>query len=64
MTPHQQYGDVISFLLAVAVCLSPWPPWASIVLALGVVVSLCETLEELFGLENTPHPSPMANRHR
>lgn len=59
MTPQQQHGDVISFLLAVfSLCLSPRPPWASIVPPLGAVVSLCETLEGLFGLENVTSPSP------
>lgn len=50
VTPHKQLWRNVfhpSF-----VCLSTWPPLASIVLALGGIYSLRQTPEEICGLEN------------
>lgn len=53
MTPREQYGDV-AWLSSVVffLHLSTWPPQASTVSALGGILYLSETPQELCGSEN------------
>lgn len=53
MTTCKQYGVFSTVFL----CLSTWPLWASIVLASGLVLSLCETPQGFCALENVTRTS-------